>query len=156
MAKNDVVVDANILISALLGSRRTIALITSPEYHFYAPRRIVDELLKNKDVICSKAFKTPVEFEIEMWALLRFVSLLEYSDYSEFVLEARNAIAYRDVSDVDFLACALAIKAEFIWTEDKDFTAQKLIPVKSTAQFMMKMRIFKYLNYLISSKMRER
>ena len=156
MVKNDVVIDANILISTLIGSRSTIALITSPEYHFYAPRRIVDEILKNREVICNKAFKTHVECEMEMWALLRFVNLLEYSDYSKYVSEASNAIASRDVSDVDFLACALAIKAEFIWTEDKDFTAQKLVSVKSTAQFMMKMRIFKYLNHLISSKMRER
>ena len=41
-----------------------------------------------------------------------------------------------DPDDILILACALAIKADFIWSDDKHFLLQKLIPVKTTEEMM--------------------
>jgi predicted nucleic acid-binding protein len=132
----NVVVDANILIAALLGSKTAITLITAQEYSFYAPRCIVDEVRKYRDYICQKAEQTVEEFDVNFDALMVFVQVLEYSEYYKHMEKSREAIAERDWKDADYIACALAIPADFIWTNDKDFTAQTLVPIKTTQQMM--------------------
>ena len=50
--------------------------------------------------------------------------------------QAKKAISKRDMEDADYIACGLAIKADFIWTNDKDFKIQKIIPAKTTKKFL--------------------
>jgi predicted nucleic acid-binding protein len=68
--------------------------------------------------------------------LLFFVTLLHYGKYSNYLSKALLAIEHRDRKDVDYLACALAIQADFIWTEDDDFSSQNLVPTKTTTEFL--------------------
>lgn len=48
-----IVLDANILIAALLGSRATLTILTSQHYNFYVPERILEEIRKYKSFICD-------------------------------------------------------------------------------------------------------
>mgnify|MGYP001597823920 CR=1 FL=1 len=59
----NIVLDANIIISALLGSQKVIWLLTLQKDNFYAPRKIVDEIRKYKLEICEKSNQTDDEFE---------------------------------------------------------------------------------------------
>lgn len=51
-------------------------------------------------------------------------------------MEKSKTVMTRDVQDADYLACALAIHADFIWTNDKDFLTQQIILTKTTQQFI--------------------
>ncbi len=44
-----VVIDANIIISALIGSKKTVELITSGSFTILAPKKIINEVRKYKD-----------------------------------------------------------------------------------------------------------
>ena len=131
-----IVFDANILISALLGSRAIITLITSGHFSFYVPKHIIDETRKHRGTICEAAHQTPEEFDTNMEALLVFVNVLEYAEYGRQMTAAKQALEARDVTDADYVACALAVQAECIWTNDLDFSAQQLVPTKTTDQLI--------------------
>ncbi len=53
-------------------------------------------------------------------------------DYREHLEKAQKVIGERDIKDADYIACALAKKADFIWTNDKDFSSQDLVATKTT------------------------
>lgn len=130
-----IVLDANILIAALLGSRATITILTSQHYLFYVPKKILEEIKKHKLFICEYSKQSPEEFETNLHALLVFITVLEPIKYEHFMQESKVAMT-RDVQDADYLACALAIHADFIWTNDKDFSTQQIVRTKTTQQFI--------------------
>lgn len=131
-----VVLDANIVISAILGSKVTNEIITSEKYTLFAPRMIFSEIIKYKDEICEKASLNEKEFYETLNALTAFIRLVDYTKYQDYIEEAKNAIGHRDIKDVDYIACALALNANFIWTNDKDFSAQDLVSVNNTSEVM--------------------
>ena len=131
-----IVVDANVVIAALMGSRGRIVILTSQNHSFYVPRKIIDEIRKYKDLICRRANQKPEEFETNLEALLLFVETIEYVEYEQHIEKAQKVIGLRDSKDADYIACALQVSADFIWTDDKDFTAQKLVKTKTTNQFI--------------------
>ena len=130
-----IVLDANIFIAALLGSRATLTIITSQHYIFYVPKIILEEIRKYKSFICGYSKQSSEEFDTNLNSLLVFINVLESIEYEPFMQESKVAMT-RDVKDADYLACALAIRADFIWTNDKDFSTQHIILTKTTQQFI--------------------
>ncbi len=131
-----VVVDANIVISALLGSKVTVGLMLSDDHELYSPKVIIAEISKHKEELCQKAGYSLKEFDSILNALLKFIKTVDYGFYEEFMDDAVKAIGERDIKDADYIACASSLGAEFIWTNDKDFRSQELIPVKTTKELM--------------------
>lgn len=131
-----VVIDANIVISAILGSSATINIITSEKYELCAPRIIFSEIVKYQKEISERAGLGEREFYETLNALAVFIKLIDYTSYQDYIENAKIAIGKRDVKDVDYIACSLAIGAGFIWTNDKDFSAQNLVRVKNTEDVM--------------------
>ncbi len=143
----NVVVDANIIISALLGSQKTIHLIIDKNFKFFAPEIIIDEVEKYKEEISNRAGYSLEEFKENLDALLIFIETINSEDYRNFIEEAKKAIENRDIKDSDYLACALAKNAKLIWTNDKDFSSQDLVNWKTTKELLIicdKLRIFKF------------
>ncbi len=153
--KAKVVIDANILITALMGSWKTFEIIDSGECIFYSPSTIIKEVQKHLGHVCKKTQRRPDEMYGRFCSLLKCIEVIQNNAYYAFLEIAKEHMA-RDVSDAEYLACALAVKADFIWTNDKDFTSQKLVPCKTTDQFIKRTKTFKYLDSLISSKKREK
>ncbi len=131
-----IVLDANIIIAALLRSRATLTIITSLNHQFHAPQRVVDEIKKHRIEICEMTLQTNGEFDETLDALVAIIHLSPYADFEDFLPEATSQMRIRDPNDTDYIACALAINADFIWSNDKDFDAQNLVPVKTTDQFI--------------------
>ncbi|MBI4143962.1 putative toxin-antitoxin system toxin component, PIN family [Candidatus Woesearchaeota archaeon] len=131
-----IVVDANIIISALTGSRATLVIIASQNHILYAPKKIVEEILRHKQDICEFTGQTSEEFYVNYEALKTFIIILEEAEYARFMTKALETISQRDAQDADYIACALLKNAEIIWTNDKDFTSQSLIPTKNTKELI--------------------
>ncbi len=128
----NIVLDANIFIAALMGSRSHIVIITSYHHKFYAPRKIIEEIKKHKEYICERSGYTSEEFDAAFNALVVFVKLMERSEYNAFFKQAKHALEKRDLKDADYVACAQVVHADFIWTNDKDFSVQNLVKTKTT------------------------
>jgi predicted nucleic acid-binding protein len=111
------VLDANILIRAVLGSRVLGLLRTyggrvefmAPDVAFAEAREHLPGILAGRNI--------PVEPAMAMLELVaRLVQRVEAETYASFEAVARERIGKRDEEDWPVLAAALAI-----WTEDTDF-----------------------------------
>ena len=115
------VLDANILIRAVLGSRVLGLLRKYAGYvEFMAPDVAFQEAREHLPGILA-ARRIPADPAMETLDLLaRLVQTVEVETYASFEPVARERIDRRDENDWPILATALALGCP-IWTEDTDF-----------------------------------
>jgi predicted nucleic acid-binding protein len=120
--KKRVVLDANILVRAVLGKKvgdlmetyeGAVSLCT-PDHCVEEARRTLAAIALRREVDAALVAPT-LELLIE-----RFIDVVDRSFYGEFEERARMLIASRDSDDWPTVATALLLNAP-IWTEDKDF-----------------------------------
>jgi predicted nucleic acid-binding protein len=115
------VLDANILVRAVLGSRVLLVLrkyageveFLAPDTAFQEAREQLPDILQRRRVPADPAMAA-------LDSLGEMVQTVEFETYAPFETVARRRIASRDVDDWPVLAAALALGAP-IWTEDTDF-----------------------------------
>lgn len=117
-----IVLDANILIRAVLG-RRVLHLLeeySGPGIRFLAPDFAFAEARRHLPRLLEKIGKPAHDAEHALEFLQRYVDSADRDSYSSFEHEARVRLGARDEDDWPVLALALALNCP-IWTEDKDF-----------------------------------
>jgi predicted nucleic acid-binding protein len=115
------VLDANILIRAVLGSRVLSLLITYSEHtDFFAPDVAFAEAREHLPAILEKRKVDTAMALTILDSLCRLVQLVEPDTYASFEPVARQRLIHRDLGDWPILAAALALRRP-IWTEDTDF-----------------------------------
>ncbi|MGB5596764.1 MAG: PIN domain-containing protein [Crocosphaera sp.] len=119
-----IVLDANILIRAVLGIR-TFSLLAeqSNKVVFYSPETCYREVAFHLPNIAKKRnFTLAQEQEIleTLNTLKQLVIAIEEDVYSTFKQDALDRIYERDEKDWPIVALALAFNCP-IWTEDQDF-----------------------------------
>lgn len=119
MNRRALVLDANILIRAVLGQKVFLLL---NQYHnntaFFSPNEAYEDAEKYLPMIFESRH---LDWSIAADVLIRLpvlVQRIELSIYSEFEADARQRI--RDVRDWSVLATAMAFDCP-VWTEDQDF-----------------------------------
>lgn len=121
MSNKAIVLDANILIRAVLGKRvRELIVAHAASVKFFAPdvayadaRKYLPALLEKRGVE-SKAAMTVLD------RLENVVQLIDHELYAGVQQQALQRIAVRDADDWPVLACAMTIGCP-VWTEDADF-----------------------------------
>jgi predicted nucleic acid-binding protein len=121
MKTKAIVLDANILIRAVLGKRvRELIVDHAESVQFFAPdvayadaRKYLPALLVKRGVNSEPAMAV-------LDALESIVRLLEYGVYAGLKTQAMQRIAIRDADDWPVLACAMTMGCP-VWTEDADF-----------------------------------
>ena len=121
IGKKCLVLDANILIRAVLGKKvRSLIEQYVDNVNFYTPDVCYQDALKYLPPL-MEARNLSVEKPLAVLnALLNFIDVVDYSFYSVFENNARQRIAVRDVDDWPIVALSLALNCP-IWTEDADF-----------------------------------
>lgn len=115
------VLDANILIRAVLGERVLRLLeeyeqscdFCSPDVCFVEARRHLPEILQKRGMDVSLAL-------LVLERVSGIVQSIDLNSYEDHELIARRLIGRRDPDDWPVLAVAMALKCP-IWTEDQDF-----------------------------------
>lgn len=121
MSNKAIVLDANILIRAVLGKRvRELIVDNADAVQFFAPdvayadaRKYLPALLEKRGVKSEPALSV-------LGALESIVRPLELGVYVGLQTQALQRIAIRDADDWPVLACAMTIGCP-VWTEDADF-----------------------------------
>ena len=115
------VLDANILIRAVLGPR-VLSLLRkyADQVEFLAPDSAVQEAREHLPEILERR-NVPLAPALALLELVTaLVQTVEIEAYSRFESVARERIDRRDEDDWPILAAALALDCP-IWTEDTDF-----------------------------------
>jgi predicted nucleic acid-binding protein len=121
MSGRAIVLDANILVRAVLGKRvRELIFENAASVKFFAPdvayadaRKYLPELLKKRGVSADAAM-------LVLDCLECLVQPIDTELYQGMQQQALLRIAARDADDWPVLACAMSLGCP-VWTEDADF-----------------------------------
>jgi predicted nucleic acid-binding protein len=115
------VLDANILVRAVLGKRvRDVLETHCGEVSFFVPEAAYAEAEEHLPRLVVKRGGDPEKSLALLCTLKGLVELIGSDVYGEFEPEARERLGRRDPDDWPILASALALRCP-IWTEDADF-----------------------------------
>lgn len=129
------VVDANVVISALITNSKTRELIVTLEPDLLTPAVVHDELEKHEDLIVEKSGMSSGRVRQFVELLFDYIETVPANDFYESIEQAEKAIGETDPNDVLYLACALGRNAA-IWSDDADFDDQDFVPVFTTAEIV--------------------
>ena len=130
-----IVLDTNIILSALIKDSLTRKVIKSAGFEFFAPSFSLSEISKYKKYVCEKSSLTEKQFDVLLKNLFESIEIVPIYFYEKRIKESKKLIS--DIKDVPFLACAIALSAD-IWSDDKDFQKQKKIKIYTTQEFIKK------------------
>ena len=112
------VADANVLLSAVIGGRAALALRHDKVEQVFTPAVAYDEVF---EYLPSLAKKRRLELDTLLLACAALpVTVVDRSEYQGKLSAARRRIGKRDPDDVDVLALALTLNLP-VWSNDNDF-----------------------------------
>jgi predicted nucleic acid-binding protein len=126
------VIDTNILISALIKNSVSREIIMKSRIKFYYPSVSLNEIHKYRELIMDKSGLSSNEYSELLRNLLSCIHLVREDNFDSYLDEANSIIGKIDDKDVVFVACALAINADGIYSEDRDFERQNRVRVFKT------------------------
>jgi len=134
----DLVVDANIIIAALLKDGVTYQLFFSDRLRLFTTEYIFDELQQHSDELLQKTKRTVDEFHQLLDILHRRMIVIPALDLRPFVHQAEHITP--DADDLVYFALALKLGCG-LWSNDKVLkTAQAVVPVFSTKEIVVMLR----------------
>ena len=121
MQRKALVLDANILIRAVLGQRvRRIFEVHAESISFFLPETAYAEAEEHLAALIVKRGGDPAKALAALKAMAALATIVGDDLYGDFEAEARKRLGTRDPEDWPILAAALALDCP-IWTEDTDF-----------------------------------
>ena len=130
------VVDANVLFSALVRDSGTRKILVSGKIRALAPEYLLSELAEHKSEMLSKSALSRDEFDDLVRALLAVVTVIEADSFSMHLKTARRISP--DVDDAPYLALCLARRIS-LWSNDVALGRQKMVRVHTTADLVAKL-----------------
>ena len=126
------VVDANPLLSALLGGRAREILFNGT-CAFFSPQTTLFEVEKYLPFVAQKLDRPELDLFREFELLP--VTAVQPHVYDSEMRRATQLIGWRDPKDVPVLALALRLRLP-VWTEDRDFENLPGVSVYKTANLL--------------------
>ena len=121
MPSRALVLDANILIRAVLGHRvRRIIEKYADSVSFFVPESAYSEAEEHLAALVTKRGGDQAMARGSLRAMVGLADLVSPDLYGDYEAEARQRLGPRDPEDWPILASALALGCP-IWTEDTDF-----------------------------------
>lgn len=131
-----IIVDSNIIMSAMIKQGTTRTILTNPKIEFYTVKFAIQEIRKYKKLITKKSGLTEEEFEIMLSLTMDNIKIIEKQQAKTKLKEAKKLIEKIDSKDVPILSGALSIPNEGLWTMDKHLKKQKKAKVYNTKEII--------------------
>jgi predicted nucleic acid-binding protein len=113
-----IAVDANALLSAVLGGRANLILQHPEVEEIFTAEETLDEV---QEYALGLARKKRLREDVVLLTLATLpVTVMERSIYASGIAEASRRIGQRDPDDIPILALALTLNVP-LWSNDKDF-----------------------------------
>src|SRR3989338_9191005 len=126
-----IVVDANIIIAAIIRDGKCREILTNSNFEFLSPDFVLEEIWKYKDYILERSSISENDFLFLIGTIFNNITLVAHEDYANKIKEAER-IMKNDIRDVPFAACYLALNCNGIWTNDSDYQGIKELELFST------------------------
>src|SRR3989344_5201127 len=129
----NIVIDTNILTSALIKDSKTRSLIIKSNQTFLLPEFELIEIKNHKPEILRKSGLSDMEFNSLFVNMLKYVKIIKTDNFIKYKNFAEKIIGDIDKDDVQFIALALAFNCP-IWSDDRHFQKQNKIKVITTKE----------------------
>jgi predicted nucleic acid-binding protein len=131
-----IIIDTNILISALMKDSAARKIILYSGLNFFYPEMSLNEIEKHKNLILEKSGLSERQYRILLDKLFEYVSLMPTELLKGRLKEAEHVMLHIDKDDVVFIAAGLVYPNSIIWSDDSHFDRQNKIKVVKTRQFI--------------------
>ena len=125
----DLVIDANVLFSALIKNSFTCSFLFNDTFHLFTPEYIFTELEKHKEELMNKTERTTEEFFRLVETLKRRIVIVPLEELVLYVEEAEKLTP--DPEDMAYFALALKLNCA-IWSNDKRLKEQNKVEIYNT------------------------
>ncbi|MHA2248355.1 MAG: putative toxin-antitoxin system toxin component, PIN family [Candidatus Hodarchaeales archaeon] len=128
------VIDTNIIISALIRKGITRKMLFFPGLKLVTPEITFKEIKNHIDLIAAKS-KLSKDNVLQILDILKKnIKTIPKSRWWNHYNQAENIIGKKDPKDVPFIAVALALTVDGIWSNDRDFESQSKFKIWKTAE----------------------
>jgi predicted nucleic acid-binding protein len=127
------VVDASVLVAALLRASRVRKILLRPSLEGASPASVREEILAKLPVFATALHLTQARAREALEEILRPITFHPMSREQTAFLVAMELIGKRDPSDAPVVALAIKLDALGIWSLDKDFDGIPGVPRLTTA-----------------------
>jgi predicted nucleic acid-binding protein len=132
----NIIIDSNILFSALIKDSLTRKIILKSKEEFLFPLYIFEEMQKHEEELIRKSGLSTKEFYDLLNALLQKVRFIETENLQDYREKVFDIIKDIDVNDIIFIASALAHSDSLIWSDDKKLKLQSQVRVLNTSEII--------------------
>jgi predicted nucleic acid-binding protein len=129
------VLDSNIIFSALIKKSTTRNIILSDVFELHAPEYIFSEIAKHKELLLRKCKMNEEELDALLLLLQKHIRLVPKEKYNEKMALAEDILKDIDVTDSPFLALAMALNCP-VWSNDGHFKQQDRVEVHTTKELI--------------------
>jgi len=130
-----IIIDSNILFSALIKDSTTRKLIINFSGKFLFPEFIFDEFYKYKKFLLKKSKLSENEMNLLLKMILNKVEIVENYKILKNKKEAIMIMKNIDIKDVVFIATAIEYDA-ILWSDDKNLKKQDRVSIINTKEFI--------------------
>ena len=132
----NIVVDANILIAALLKDSSIREIIINTDNQLLVPEIHFEEIEEHKNELLEKSSLSEEDFYALISRLSKYFKIINNDEILPFIEEAENIMGKIDKDDVPIIATSLAYGVCPIWSDDSHFKQQKKIKIFTTKEMI--------------------
>ncbi|MFW6041363.1 MAG: PIN domain-containing protein [Thermoplasmatota archaeon] len=129
----ELVVDANVLFSALIAEGKTRELLYSEKLNLIAPEFLLTEVENHEKEICEKSGLSKEDFEFILILFRKRIDIIPREDFEEYLIRANKRCP--DPDDTEYLALAMSEDA-ILWSDEKKLKDQDEVEVISTSELI--------------------
>jgi len=130
------IVDTNRIIAAIIRDSYSRKVFSSKKFRFLTPEFALHEMAIHHNELLSKSGLSEECFEKVVRSVLSRVRVLNDAVMLPHFSEAKIVMDSIDPGDTRFIALALSVPNDGIWTEDRHFERQKVVQVWKTADLL--------------------
>ena len=128
------VLDTNVFLKALIKNSAVRGIIVGSNHEFLVPTHLIDEVREHLDEVEEKSGLSRSEIESVMNTLLGRIRFVEENQVLSKWEEAEKAMKKVDEDDIPFVAAALAVRCDGIWSDDRHLKRQTKVKVWTTKE----------------------
>ena len=127
-----VILDVNVILSALIRDSTTRKIILNSEFDLYFPEPSLHKIRKYKNYILETSGLTKEIYDKITATLFKYIKVVPIEETEKNWNEAKKIMENIDKEDVVFIATALSIENSVIWSDDRHFEKQNKVKVLKT------------------------
>ena len=130
----ELIIDASILFTALIGTGVTKDIMFSEEVTLYAPEYLFEEFAEHRKRVEELSGLTANDFESLLEKLKLVIKPVPKEQFEKFLKEAYKMVSAE--GDTEYIALSLSMNKVPVWSNDVHFKKQSDVKVFDTAELV--------------------